>query len=127
MKSSYEIKFNNTVIAALMCENIVNEEKEKRLQKFVNSAETLYDDFCDNIYYLLDNKKSLKNKNTLYVASDGTSFIDCFSFPKDRFCFPVLIINQYSPDCSDLSTYIETALHHFVSCVSLLKTLHEAS
>lgn len=109
----FQEKFNNSIVTALLFNNLSLCEKERKLQQFTNESEERYDMFCDNINCLLDNKDENSDLNTLYLTIDGFSFLSNFSMEHQPSCFPVLTINRYSPNAPDISMYIEIALNHF--------------
>lgn len=116
----YQNCFNNTVISRILFDEVATSEKEKNLHLFVNSAEKLYDDFCDNIYYLFMNKDN-NDRNTLYLNINGSSYVDFNHRSSDTGAIAVLSINKYSPGSPDIVMYIEAALKHFVDYVNSLK------
>ena len=120
MQSLYQTTFNNSIISALLFDTLSMTEKEQKIQTFVNESDTRYDELCDNIDYLLMNKDTNSDKNTLYLKNDGSSFIAESGI--ENVGFPVLTINQYSPDSSDISMYLELALKHFSSNCDYIKT-----
>ena len=121
-RSFYQEKFNNSIITALLFNNLAINDKESKLQAFVNDADERYDMLCDNITRLLVNKETNNDVNTLFLTIDGFSFISNSTLNQSPSCVPVLTINQYSPSCPDILAYIEIALCVFASYCSFVKT-----
>lgn len=121
-QSLYQEKFNNSIITALLFNNLTINDKESKLQSFINETDERYDMLCDNIAHLLVNKESNNDVNTLFLTIDGFSFISNSTLNQQPSCIPVLTINQYSPSCPDILAYIETALSVFSSYCSFMKT-----
>lgn len=111
----YQEKFNNSIVTALLFNDLSLNDKERKLQEFVNEAEERYDMLCDNIAQLLVNKETNPDTNTLYLTVDGFSFVSNSALDQQATCFPVLTINKYSPMCPDILAYIEIVLSHFTS------------
>lgn len=119
----YQEKFNNSIVTALLFNDLSLNDKERKLQEFINEAEERYDMLCDNITKLLINKETNNETNTLYLTVDGFSFISNSLLDQQTSCFPVLTINKYSPICPDILAYIEIALSHFTSyCIFVKNT-----
>lgn len=120
-QSVFQEKFNNSIITALLFNNLAMNDKESKLQAFINEADERYDMLCDNITRLLVNKEANNDVNTLFLTIDGFSFISNSALNQQSSCFPVLTINQYSPRCPDILAYIEIALGIFTSYCSFIK------
>lgn len=116
-------KFNTSIVTALLFSNLPISEKERKLQKFVNENEERYDIFCDNINRLLVNKGLNSTPDTLYLTIDGFSFISNSIIEHQASCVPILTINQYSPNCPDISAYVDIALSYFSSYSNLVKSV----
>lgn len=121
MQSFYSKIFNNSVITAMLHIDIPLNKKELMLQRFVNEFDNRYDIFCDNIMFLIENKDTINKENTLYLTVDGCSYIKDSGIEPMPYSFPVLTINKYSPDCSDIAVYVELALSQFTSYCDNLK------
>lgn len=120
-QSVFQEKFNNSIITALLFNNLSMNDKESKLQAFINEADERYDMLCDNITRLLVNKETNNDVNTLFLTIDGFSFISNSALNQQSSCVPVLTINQYSPRCPDILAYIEIALCIFTSYCSFIK------
>lgn len=120
-QSVFQEKFNNSIITALLFNNLAMNDKESKLQAFINEADERYDMLCDNITRLLANKETNNDVNTLFLTIDGFSFISNSALNQQPSCVPVLTINQYSPKCPDILAYIEIALGIFTSYCSFIK------
>ena len=96
-QSVFQEKFNNSIITALLFNNLAMNDKESKLQAFINEADERYDMLCDNITRLLENKETNNDVNTLFLTIDGFSFISNSALNQQSSCVPVLTINQYSP------------------------------
>ena len=112
-QSTFQEKFNNSIVTALLYHDLSLCEKERKLQQYVNECEERYDLFCDNINKLLENKDTSTKANTLYLTIEGYSFISDAILDFQESCFPVLTINKYSPQCADISMYLDLALYYF--------------
>ena len=121
VQSFYQEKFYNSIVTALLFNNLSLNDKERKLQAFVNEAEERYDMFCDNITYLLVNKETSNETNVLYLTVDGFSFVSNSTLDQQLTCVPVLTINKYSPKSPDILAYIEIALCHFTSYCNFAK------
>ena len=121
-QSVFQEKFNNSIITALLFNNLTMNDKESKLQAFINEADERYDMFCDNITRLLVNNETNDDVNTLFLTIDGFSFISNSVLNQQPSCVPVLTINKYSPRCPDILAYIEIALCYFSSYGSLVKS-----
>lgn len=121
-QSLYQEKFNNSIITSLLFNNLAMDDKERKLQAFINDADERYDLFCDNITRLLVNKETNNDVNTLFLTIDGFSFISNSALNQQPSCVPVLTINQYSPSCPDILAYIEIALCVFSSYCHFIKS-----
>lgn len=113
MMRSLQAKFNNSIVTALLFNTLSLTEKERKVQEFVNDNEERYNIFCDNIYRLFLHKGSDFGIDTLYLTIDGFSFISCAALDQQISCFPVLSLNNYASECTDISKYIEIALNGF--------------
>lgn len=120
--SVHQVIFNKSVVTAILFNNLTLNEKEQKLQLFINEAEERYDMLCDNVYNLISNKEKNTGADTLYLTIDGFSFVSSSLTGHETSCFPVLTINQYSPVCSDVSILIEIALNQFASFCEFIKT-----
>jgi len=120
-QSVFQEKFNNSIITALLFNNLSMNDKESKLQAFINEADERYDMLCDNITRLLVNKETNNDVNTLFLTIDGFSFISNSALNQQSSCVPVLTINQYSPRCPDIVAYIDIALCIFTSYCSFIK------
>lgn len=125
-QSVFQEKFNNSIITALLFNNLSMNDKERKLQDFINEAEERYDLFCENITRLLVNKETNNDVNTLFLTIDGFSFISNSALNQQPSCVPVLTINQYSPSCPDILAYIEIALGIFTSYCSFIKNTYNS-
>lgn len=113
MQSIFQEKYNNCVISALLYNHLPISEKERKLQQFMNDPER-YDIFCDNIYSLVINKVKNDEIDTLYLTTEGFSFICNSSMPPQPSCFPVLTVkSECIRRCVDISCFIEIALLNF--------------
>lgn len=121
-QSIYQEKFNNSIITALLFGNLTMDDKESKLQAFINETDERYDMLCDNVTRLLVNKETNNDVNTLFLTIDGFSFISNSTINQQSSCVPVLTINQYSPNCPDILAYIEIALCVFASYCGFIKT-----
>lgn len=115
-------KYNNSIVTALLFNTLPLTEKEIKLQRFISEHEERYDVLCDNIHTLHTNKTKNLDADTLYLTIEGFSFLSNSFMDPQPACFPVLTINQYSPDSPDISMYIEIALNHFVSYCEFAKS-----
>lgn len=120
--SVHQVKFNCSVVTALLFNSLSLSEKEQKLQLFMSEAEERYDMLCDNIYSLIENKDCNNVADTLYLTIDGFSFISSSLVGQEPSCFPVLRVNQFSQKCPDVSILIEIALFQFASYCELMKT-----
>lgn len=120
----YQRQFYDSIVTALLFSSLSSNDKERKLQEFVNEAEERYDMLCDNITRLLANKETSSETNILYLTVDGFSFVSNFTFEQEPFCVPVLIINRYSPQCPDIAAYVEVALCHFTSYCTFAKNTY---
>ena len=121
MQSSYQVFYNNSIVTALLYSNMSVDEKEQKFKQFVNEIDDRYDELCDNIDYLLVNKETNNEENTLYLSVDGHSFITKAEESVLN-AYPVLTINRYSPESFDISMYLELALSHFSSHCDYIKS-----
>lgn len=120
-QSFFQEKFNHSIVTALLFNDLALDDKERKLQEFINDADERYDTFCDNIARLLSDKETNDDINTLYLTLDGFSFVSSHSLEQNTSCVPVLTINKYSPNCPDISAYVEIALSYFVSYCNFAK------
>ena len=67
-QSLYQEKFNNSIITALLFNNLAMTDKETKLHAFINEADERYDMLCDNITRLLVNKEINNDANTLFLT-----------------------------------------------------------
>lgn len=125
--SLYQEKFNDSIVAALLFSNLSMDDKESKLQAFINETDERYDMLCDNITRLLVNKETNNDVNTLFLTIDGFSFISNSALNQQPSCVPVLTINQYSPNCPDILAYVEIALGVFSSYCSFIKTTFQST
>lgn len=121
--SVFQEEFNNSIITALLFSNLSINDKENKLQAFINESDERYDMLCDNITRLLENKEQNNDVNTLFMTIDGFSFISNSALNQQPSCVPVLTINQYTPKCPDILAYIEIALGIFASYSSFVKNI----
>ena len=130
-KTVFQEKFNHSVVTALLFSTLSEDDKETKLQSFINEAEERYDLFCDNILQMLANKNTSQETNVLYLTIDGFSFASNATLEQQPSCVPVLTVNQYSPHCPDILAYIEIALCHYSTycrfAKSALRSLKEYS
>lgn len=124
-QSYFQEKFNHSIVSALLYNNLLLDDKERKLQSFVNEADERYDMFCDNINRLLSRTESNNEINTLYLTIDGFSFLSNTALDQQPSCIPVLTVNKYSPKCPDILAYIEIALCQFASyCIFAKNTFN---
>ena len=121
MPTQLQEKFNNSIIQALLFNNMSLCEKERKLQQFVSENEERYEFFCENIYQLFANIDTNSEADTLYMTIDGFSFISNSTIDQHLTCCPVLTISKYSPKFHDISAYIEIALNQFASYCEFAK------
>lgn len=124
--STHQSNFNKSIVTALLFNSLSLSEKEQKLQLFVNETDERYDMFCDNINRLLENKDTNNDADTLYLTIDGFSFISSSSVGQQPSCFPVLTVNQHSPNCPDISIFIEIALCRFATYCEFTKNTLKA-
>ena len=123
VQSSFQEQFNNSIVTALLFINLPLNEKERKLQGFLNEHDERYDIMCDNIYRMLISNHLDKDPKTLYLTIDGFSFVSDSTINRQLSCFPVLTINQRSAHNVDISVFVEIALQNFLShCEQLKRT-----
>lgn len=121
MQSVFQEKYNNCVVTALLYSHLPLCEKERKIQQFVNDSER-YDIFCDNVYSLILNKDNNDGVDTLYITTEGFSFVSNSLMLPQESCFPVLTMNRVVLDSvGDISKIIEIALFNFSAYCDLMK------
>lgn len=108
MKTRSEKKFTDLVISMIMNSNQSTQAKEERMKKFFNEHSYYYENLCYNVYYLT----MLQGTNVLTVDELGVSYVNLKTKDPQKKYYDILVLNDYSPYCSDVIMHIDIALNH---------------
>lgn len=108
MKTKSEKKYVDLMISMIMHSDDSIEEKERRMKIFFNNHSYFYDNLCDNIYSLL----FMSGTNVLTVDDEGNSYVNLHHKKQGKRYYDVLVLNEYSPFCSDVVMLVDLALNY---------------
>ena len=113
MKTRSEKKYSDLVISMIMSSGKNNTEKTANMKSFFNNHSYYYENLCYNVYHL----SLLPGTNTLTIDEQGITYVNLNSKDPDKRYFDILVLNEFTPSCSDVIMHIDIALNHLYEMI----------